>query len=77
VLAADVFATCPLPAFDNSAVDGYGVASADVAAARPRSPVVLPVLAEIPAGCGDGVPLGPGTAHRNTVRRAVAGCCTG
>jgi molybdopterin molybdotransferase len=64
VLAADVLAGCPLPAFDNSAVDGYAVASADVAAAGPRSPVVLPVLADIPAGCGDGKPLRWSTAHR-------------
>jgi molybdopterin molybdotransferase len=64
VLAADVTATCPLPTFDNSAVDGYAVASADVAAAGPQSPAMLPVVADIPAGCGDGRPLDRGTAHR-------------
>jgi molybdopterin molybdotransferase len=64
VLAADVIATCPLPAFDNSAVDGYAVASADLASAGPRSPAALPVLADIPAGCGDGPPLNRGAAHR-------------
>jgi molybdopterin molybdotransferase len=31
-----VIAGCPLPAFDNSAVDGYAVASADVADAGPQ-----------------------------------------
>jgi molybdopterin molybdotransferase len=64
VLAADVTAVCPLPAFDNSAVDGYAVASADVVTAGPQSPAVLPVLADIPAGRGDGGPLDPGTVHR-------------
>ena len=64
VLASDVMASCPLPAFDNSAVDGYAVVSADVAAAARQAPVVLPVLADIPAGCGDGTPLHRGTAHR-------------
>jgi molybdopterin molybdotransferase len=64
VLAADVTAICLLPAFDNSAVDGFAVASADVATAGPQSPAVLPVRADIPAGCGDGGPLDRGTAHR-------------
>jgi molybdopterin biosynthesis enzyme len=64
VLAADVTAICPLPAFDNSAVDGYAVASADVATAGPQSPAVLPVRADIPAGCGDGGPLDRRMAHR-------------
>ena len=64
VLAADVIAACPLPAFDNSAVDGYAVASFDVAAAAPQSPAMLPVLADIPAGCSAGTLLRRGTAHR-------------
>ena len=38
VLAADVTAVCPLPAFDNSAVDGYAVARADVVTAGPAGP---------------------------------------
>lgn len=64
VLAADVIAACPVPAFDNSAVDGYAVTSADLATAGPQSPAALPVLADIPAGCGDGPPLRRGTAQR-------------
>jgi molybdopterin molybdotransferase len=59
-----MIAACPLPAFDNSAVDGYAVVSADVAAAAPQSPAMLPVLADIPAGYGAGPPLRRGTAHR-------------
>jgi molybdopterin molybdotransferase len=50
VLAEDVWACCPLPCFDNSAMDGYAVAAFDVASATPAVPVVLPVGAEVAAG---------------------------
>jgi molybdopterin molybdotransferase len=60
VLAGDVVAPLPLPGFDNSAMDGYAVRAADVAAA----PVSLPVAEDIPAGRTDVPPLEPGTVHR-------------
>ncbi|TWP43331.1 molybdopterin molybdotransferase MoeA [Lentzea tibetensis] len=60
VLAEDAVAPISLPPFDNSAMDGYAVRAADVAAA----PVELPVADDIPAGKTDVVPLEPGTAHR-------------
>jgi molybdopterin molybdotransferase len=50
VLAEDVTAGTPLPSFDNSAMDGYAVRVADVAAASAENPVTLPVVAEIAAG---------------------------
>jgi molybdopterin molybdotransferase len=50
VLAQQVTARSPLPPFDNSAMDGYAVRSADLAAASAASPVTLPVDGEIPAG---------------------------
>jgi molybdopterin molybdotransferase len=50
VLAADVVAAVDLPGFDNSAMDGYAVRSADVAGATPGSPVVLDVDGDIAAG---------------------------
>jgi len=50
VLVADVTAQWPLPSFDNSAMDGYAVRAADVAAASEDNPVVLPVHGEIAAG---------------------------
>ncbi|HET6950931.1 MAG TPA: hypothetical protein VFI47_11175, partial [Acidimicrobiales bacterium] len=46
VLARDVVAAEPVPAFANSAMDGYAVRAADVAGA----PVTLPVVAEVAAG---------------------------
>ncbi|WP_436493454.1 molybdopterin molybdotransferase MoeA [Actinokineospora sp. HUAS TT18] len=60
VLAEDVVAGVSLPPFDNSAMDGYAVRAADVAAA----PVTLPVADDIPAGRVDVRPLEPGTVHR-------------
>jgi molybdopterin molybdotransferase len=50
VLAADLEAQYPLPSFDNSAMDGYAVRAADVAAASDRAPVTLPVTGEVAAG---------------------------
>src|SRR5450432_3151308 len=64
VLAADVTATGPLPPFDNSAMDGYAVRAADVAAATPGAPVTLPVAGEIAAGDGGHHQLTAGTCLR-------------
>ncbi|WP_157009262.1 gephyrin-like molybdotransferase Glp [Agromyces laixinhei] len=50
VLAHDVLAPDDLPAFANSQMDGYAVASADLAAARPETPVALPVGRTTAAG---------------------------
>lgn len=50
LLAEVVTAPDALPAFDNSAVDGYAVRFADLAAASEDAPVTLPVTADIAAG---------------------------
>ncbi|HLZ37148.1 MAG TPA: gephyrin-like molybdotransferase Glp [Mycobacteriales bacterium] len=50
LLTEDVVAPHPLPAFDNSAMDGYAVRVADVREASPATPVTLPVVGDIPAG---------------------------
>jgi molybdopterin molybdotransferase len=50
VLARDVVAGSDLPGTDNSAMDGYAVASRDLAGATAGSPVVLPLGAECRAG---------------------------
>lgn len=59
VLAADIHAQHPLPAWDNSAMDGFAVRSADL-----HEGVVLPVLETILAGRVGQVHLTPGTASR-------------
>ncbi|MGA0566620.1 gephyrin-like molybdotransferase Glp [Rathayibacter sp. KR2-224] len=50
VLAADVVATAPSPPFDNSAMDGYALRSADAANATATAPVALRVVGEVSAG---------------------------
>jgi molybdopterin molybdotransferase len=49
-LAEAVTSSLDLPPFDNSAMDGYAVRAADVAAARPDQPIALRVLGQIGAG---------------------------
>jgi len=62
VLAEDVTAASPLPSFDNSAMDGYAVRVADIAAATEEDPVTLPVTAEVAAGDTGPYALQPGTS---------------
>ena len=64
VLASDVTAQWPLPAFDNSAMDGYAVRASEVAAASPAAPVTLPVDGEIAAGDTGSRELSPGSVIR-------------
>jgi len=64
VLAVDVVAAVDLPGFDNSAMDGYAVRSADVAGAAPASPVVLDVDGDIAAGDTRRHALRPGATMR-------------
>ncbi|MFE5339621.1 gephyrin-like molybdotransferase Glp [Isoptericola sp. NPDC056578] len=59
VLARDATAAVALPGFDNSQMDGYAVRSADLDGAS--GPVVLPVVAPVPAGTRP-PPLEPGAA---------------
>lgn len=61
-LAEEVVAPEPVPAFDNSAMDGYAVRAGDLAGARPGSPVVLPVVGEARAGRPAAARLGVGEA---------------
>ena len=64
VLAEDITAQWPLPPFDNSAMDGYAVRAADVAAATTDAPVTLPVTGEIAAGDTRDHKLVPGSCLR-------------
>jgi molybdopterin molybdotransferase len=54
----------PLPAFDNSSMDGYAVRASDVAPASPESPVTLPVLGDVAAGQTGPTAVAPGTTVR-------------
>lgn len=64
VLREPVRSTVDLPLFDNSAMDGFAVRHTDVAHARPDSPVVLTVVADLPAGTADDPALRAGQAAR-------------
>jgi molybdopterin molybdotransferase len=64
VLTEDVVAPAPLPAFDNSSMDGYAVRAADVAGAREDAPVVLPVTGDIAAGPASPLRVQPGVCVR-------------
>ena len=50
ILAEDAYAAEALPAFSNSAMDGYAVISDDTLGASPDTPVVLRLVGEVPAG---------------------------
>ena len=64
VLAQDVTSEVALPGFTNSAMDGYAVHAADVAAATERTPVRLPVVHDIAAGNTQALSLAPGQSMR-------------
>ena len=61
-LDEDVVAQAPLPGFDNSAMDGYAVRTADLAG-RPL-PVVLPVVGDVAAGPASDLRVQPGLCVR-------------
>jgi molybdopterin molybdotransferase len=62
--AEEVVASRPLPGFDQAAIDGYAVRSVDLSGACEQTPVVLPVVGEIPAGSRHPLRLQPGQAVR-------------
>lgn len=63
-LAAPVVAACDLPPFDNSAVDGYAVASAEFARPDAEIGAALRVRGAVTAGGDAAPPLGPGETIR-------------
>ncbi len=71
VLAVPVVATTSLPPWDNSAMDGFAVRSADVADASPDSPVRLRVLGEVAAGHAPDRGITAGSAMRITTGAMV------
>ena len=66
VLAENITASRPLPPFDNSAMDGYALHAADVAAASGDAPATLPVTGEVAAGDTGAYAVAPGTCMRIT-----------
>ncbi len=64
VLAEDVYSGVSIPPLDNAAMDGYAVRAEDTLGASETSPVVLPVVDEIAAGCGAYKEINAGTCIR-------------
>jgi molybdopterin molybdotransferase len=64
VLARRVVSDIDVAPFDNSAMDGYAVRSADIAEASEGAPVSLDVVEHVPAGAVPARPVGHGQASR-------------
>lgn len=64
VIAERVVAAADVPGFDNSAMDGYAIVSADTAPASAASPVVLRLIEDLPAGTAPVRRVTPGTAAK-------------
>jgi len=64
VLAEDVRADFDVPPFDRSAMDGYAVISEDTLKASPENPLILKVIADLPAGSEANFTLTKGKAIR-------------
>jgi molybdopterin molybdotransferase len=64
VLLEDVMSLTALPPWDNSAMDGYAVRAADVAAATEDAPVRLDVIGEVRAGSAPELDVERGSAIR-------------
>ena len=64
ILAEQLISLTALPPWDNSAMDGYAVRAADIAAATDESPVRLQVIGEVRAGSPPEQPVERGTAIR-------------
>ena len=64
VLAEDVISPLDIPAWLNSAMDGYAARAADVRGASAGAPVTLRVTEQIAAGTCSSRPIGPGECAR-------------
>ncbi len=64
ILAADVQSALDFPYWDNSAMDGYAVRTADLKTCGAESPVTLDVVMEIPAGHNPQQGISAGQAAR-------------
>jgi len=64
VLSQDINAEVDFPLFANSSMDGFAVRAVDLESASPNNPVLLTVIADIPAGIHPVIHLKPGEAAR-------------
>jgi molybdopterin molybdotransferase len=64
VLATEIISRLDLPSFDNSSMDGFALRADDIQDCSPENPIMLRVVADIPAGINPVVILLPGQAAR-------------
>src|SRR5262245_61296668 len=64
VLAADVVAECPVPAFDRAAMDGYALRAEETFGAGPYNPLECVIVGEALPGRPYAGVVGPGQAVR-------------
>jgi molybdopterin molybdotransferase len=64
VLAEPAVAVTDLPPWDNSAMDGYALRSADTEGATDAAPALIRIIGEVPAGAASDVTVSPGSALR-------------
>ena len=64
ILAEDIDADMSVPPWDNSAMDGFAVRAEDIADAVATSPIILRVVADLPAGQAPDRAVGEGEAIR-------------
>jgi molybdopterin molybdotransferase len=76
-LASDIQSRVDHPPWNNSAMDGFAVRSEDVAGASEETPVVLPVVDDVPAGGFPSGELAAGTAVRVMTGAPVPDGATG
>ncbi|HVA79777.1 MAG TPA: hypothetical protein VNF29_02510, partial [Candidatus Binataceae bacterium] len=72
VLAEEIRAPRDIPGFDNSAMDGYAVRAADIAAASETHPVRLSVVETVPAGRMPEHQVAPGQCARTMTGAPIA-----
>ena len=72
ILAEEIRSSRDIPGFDNSAMDGYAVRSADVAAASEANPVRLEVLETVAAGMMPSRRVAAGQAVRTMTGAPIA-----
>lgn len=64
VIGEDVYSGRAIPPKDNSAMDGYAIRMGDTRGASEKTPAILEVVEEIPAGAIPEKRIGPGQAAR-------------
>src|SRR5512146_2234665 len=64
IAAEEIHASCNLPSFPRSTMDGYAVRAADTYGASEGLPAYLALCGEVPMGRAAGLTVGPGQAAR-------------